>query len=221
MRQRRWIELLSDYDCEIRYHPGKANAVANALSLGDSIGLKYRLPPRNGWAKQKNYLNVRRHASSMPCMGKSVGRQFVRVRLGKASSLARNWCFVNNDVVIPLDEVQVYDKLHFVEEPVEIMDREVKRLKQSRISPTERRLEDVPIICKFPDVFPEDLPGLLPPRQVEFEIKLVPGAAPMARAPYRLAPLELTELAKQLQELSDKGFIQPSSSPWGAPYLWI
>nr|GEW00803.1 hypothetical protein [Tanacetum cinerariifolium] len=62
----------------------------------------------------------------------------------------------------------------------------------------ERRLEDVPVICKFPDVFPEDLPGLPPPRQVEFEIELVPGAAPVARAPYRLEPSEMKELAKQL-----------------------
>nr|GEW20490.1 hypothetical protein [Tanacetum cinerariifolium] len=82
--------------------------------------------------------------------------------------------------------------------------------------PAERRLEDVPVICKFSDVFPEDLPGLPPPRQVEFEIELVPGAAPVARAPYRLAPSEMKELAKKLQELSDKGFIRPSSSSWGA-----
>nr|GEX28169.1 putative reverse transcriptase domain-containing protein [Tanacetum cinerariifolium] len=87
--------------------------------------------------------------------------------------------------------------------------------------PAERRLEDVPIICEFPDVFPEDLPGLPPPRQVEFEIELVPGAAQMARAPYRLAPSEMKYLAKQLQELLDKGFIQPSSSPWGAPVLFV
>nr|GEZ78337.1 retrotransposon protein, putative, Ty3-gypsy subclass [Tanacetum cinerariifolium] len=87
--------------------------------------------------------------------------------------------------------------------------------------PTERRLEDVLVICKFLNVFPEDLPGLPPLRQVEFKIELVPGAAPMARAPYRLAPLETKELAKQLQELSDKGFIRPSSSPWGAPVLFV
>nr|GEV47817.1 reverse transcriptase domain-containing protein [Tanacetum cinerariifolium] len=66
--------------------------------------------------------------------------------------------------------------------------------------PIKRCLEDVPVICKFPDVFPEDLPGLLPPRQVEFEIELVPEDAPVARAPYRLAPLEMKELAKQLVE---------------------
>nr|GEW48445.1 putative reverse transcriptase domain-containing protein [Tanacetum cinerariifolium] len=85
----------------------------------------------------------------------------------------------------------------------------------------ERRLEDVPVICEFPDVFPKDLPGLPPPRQVEFEIELVLGAAQMARAPYRLAPSEMKELAKQLQELRDKGFIRPSSSPWGALVLFV
>ncbi|GJT74759.1 putative reverse transcriptase domain-containing protein [Tanacetum coccineum] len=73
----------------------------------------------------------------------------------------------------------------------------------------------------FPEVFPEDLPGLPPTRQVEFQIDLVPGAAPVARAPYRLAPSELKELSEQLKELSDKGFIRPSSSPWGAPVLFV
>ncbi|GJS75848.1 putative reverse transcriptase domain-containing protein [Tanacetum coccineum] len=85
----------------------------------------------------------------------------------------------------------------------------------------EKRLEDVPTVRNFPEVFPEDLPGLPPTRQVEFQIDLVPGAAPVARAPYRLAPTELQELSTQLQELSDKGFIRPSSSPWGAPVLFV
>ncbi|GJZ42224.1 putative reverse transcriptase domain-containing protein [Tanacetum coccineum] len=85
----------------------------------------------------------------------------------------------------------------------------------------EKRLEDVPIVRDFPDVFPEDLPGLPPTRQVEFQIDLIPGAAPVARAPYRLAPSEMKELSEQLKELSDKGFIRPSSSPWGAPVLFV
>ncbi|GJZ71548.1 putative reverse transcriptase domain-containing protein [Tanacetum coccineum] len=79
-----------------------------------------------------------------------------------------------------------------------------------------KQIEDVPI-----DLFPEDLPGLPPARPVEFQIDLVPGAAPVARAPYRLAPSEMKELSEQLQELSDKGFIRPSSSPWGAPVLFV
>ncbi|GJY50732.1 putative reverse transcriptase domain-containing protein [Tanacetum coccineum] len=85
----------------------------------------------------------------------------------------------------------------------------------------KKRLEDVPIVRDFPEVFPEDLPGLPPTRQVEFQIDLVPGAAPVARAPYRLAPSEMKELSEQLKELSDKGFIRPSSSPWGAPVLFV
>nr|GFA19603.1 DNA/RNA polymerases superfamily protein [Tanacetum cinerariifolium] len=87
--------------------------------------------------------------------------------------------------------------------------------------PQEKWIEDVPVIRDFPKVFPDDLSGLPPPWQVEFRIDLVPGAAPVARAPYRLAPSEMTELAKQLQELSEKGFIRPSSSAWGAPVLFV
>ncbi|GJU08761.1 putative reverse transcriptase domain-containing protein, partial [Tanacetum coccineum] len=85
----------------------------------------------------------------------------------------------------------------------------------------EKRLEDVPIVREFLKVFPEDLPGLPPARQVEFQIDLVPGAALVARAPYRLAPAELQDLSTQLQELSNREFIRPSSSPWGAPVLFV
>ncbi|GJR75329.1 putative reverse transcriptase domain-containing protein [Tanacetum coccineum] len=85
----------------------------------------------------------------------------------------------------------------------------------------KKRLEDVPIVRDFPEVFPEDFPGLPPTRQVEFQIDLIPGAAPVARAPYRLAPSEMKELSEQLKELSDKGFIRPSFSPWGAPVLFV
>ncbi|GJR54094.1 putative reverse transcriptase domain-containing protein [Tanacetum coccineum] len=87
--------------------------------------------------------------------------------------------------------------------------------------PSKKQLQDVPVIRNFLEVFPDDLPGLPPPRQVEFRIELVPGAAPVARAPYRLAPSELKELSDQLKELLEKGFIRPSSSPWGAPVLFV
>ncbi|KAJ9552821.1 LOW QUALITY PROTEIN: hypothetical protein OSB04_016866 [Centaurea solstitialis] len=86
---------------------------------------------------------------------------------------------------------------------------------------TKLTVAEVPVVSEYPDVFPEDLPGLPPDRQVEFGIDLVLGAAPVARAPYRLAPPELQELSEQLQELSGKGFIRPSSSPWGAPILFV
>ncbi|GKB90457.1 putative reverse transcriptase domain-containing protein [Tanacetum coccineum] len=85
----------------------------------------------------------------------------------------------------------------------------------------KKRLEDVPIVQDFPEVFPEDLLGLPPTRQVEFQIDLVPGAAPVAPTPYRLGPSKMKELLEQLKELSDKGFIRPSSSPWGASVLFV
>nr|GEW47300.1 reverse transcriptase domain-containing protein [Tanacetum cinerariifolium] len=87
--------------------------------------------------------------------------------------------------------------------------------------PQEKQIEDVPVIQDFPEVFPDNLSGLPPPWQVKFRIDLIPGAAPVGRAPYRLAPSKMKELAKQLQELSEKGFIRPSSSPWGAPVLLV
>nr|GEW79871.1 retrotransposon protein, putative, Ty3-gypsy subclass [Tanacetum cinerariifolium] len=84
-----------------------------------------------------------------------------------------------------------------------------------------KQVKDVPIVQDFPEVFPKNFPGLPPARPVEFQVDLIPGAAPVARAPYRLALSEMKELSEQLQELSDKGLIRPSSSPWGAPVLFV
>ena len=89
---------------------------------------------------------------------------------------------------------------------------------------TEReppKLEVVPVVSEFPDVFPDDLPGLPPDRHIEFTIELAPGTEPVSKAPYRMAPSEMRELAKQLQEFLDKGLIRPSVSPWGAPVLFV
>ena len=77
------------------------------------------------------------------------------------------------------------------------------------------------VVDEFPDVFPDDLSGLPPVREVEFTIELMPGTAPISVAPYRFAPAELEELKSQLQELQEKGFIRPSTSPWGAPALFV
>ncbi|KAL5548820.1 hypothetical protein UlMin_004051 [Ulmus minor] len=82
-------------------------------------------------------------------------------------------------------------------------------------------LEDVPVVNEFEEVFPEELPGIPPDREVTFKIELVPGTSPISKAPYRMAPMELKELQTQLQELLDKGFIRPSHSPWGAPVLFV
>ena len=83
------------------------------------------------------------------------------------------------------------------------------------------KLENIPIVSEFPEVFPEDLPGLPPDKEIEFSVDLLPGSGPISKAPYRMAPTELKELKEQLQELLDKGFIRPSVSPWGAPVLFV
>ena len=86
---------------------------------------------------------------------------------------------------------------------------------------SEVDLKNVPVVCEFPDVFPEDLPGLPPDRELEFGIEVLPGSTPISIPPYRMALMELKELKIQLQDLVDKGFIRPSVSPWGAPVLFV
>ena len=81
--------------------------------------------------------------------------------------------------------------------------------------------EEVPVVCEYPDVFPEELPGMPPDRDIEFVIDLLPGTGPIAKRPYRMATDELKELKEQLRELQEKGYIRPSSSPWGSPVLFV
>jgi hypothetical protein len=83
------------------------------------------------------------------------------------------------------------------------------------------KLKDIPIVCEYPDVFPDDLPGIPPDQDIEFIIELQPGTAPISKRPYRMPPNELAELKIQLQDLLDKGFIRPSASPWGCPALFV
>jgi hypothetical protein len=82
-------------------------------------------------------------------------------------------------------------------------------------------LKDIPIVCEYLDVFPDDLPGMPPDRYIEFVIELQPGTAPISKRPYRMPPNELAELKIQLQDLLDKGYIRPSASPWGCPALFV
>jgi hypothetical protein len=83
------------------------------------------------------------------------------------------------------------------------------------------KLEDIPVVCEYPDVFSDDLPGMPPDRDIEFIIELQPGTAPISKKSYRIPPNELAELKIQFQDLLDKGFIRPSASPWGCPALFV
>nr|GEY34810.1 putative reverse transcriptase domain-containing protein [Tanacetum cinerariifolium] len=133
------------------------------------------------------------------------------------------------DVIIGMDWLREYHAVIVYDEKIvrvpfgnKTLIFQGKRNDQATKDKSEgKRFEDVPIVIDFPEVFPEDLSGIIPAQQVEFQIDLVLGVAPVARAPYQLTPYEMKELAEQLQELFDKGFIRPSSSPWGALVLFV
>jgi len=82
-------------------------------------------------------------------------------------------------------------------------------------------IADIPVVCESPNVFPDELPGLPPDRDLEFKIELLRGMALISQRPYRMPPNELAELKVQLQELLEKGLIRPSSSPWGCPTIFM
>ncbi|GJY19028.1 hypothetical protein Tco_0390519 [Tanacetum coccineum] len=113
------------------------------------------------------------------------------------------------DVVIGMDWLSKYHARFICDEKVIhiLINGETLIIRVMEKKSEEKRLEDIPVVREFPEVFPENLPGLPPVHQVEFQINLIPGATPVARAPYRLAHSEMQELSNQLQELSDRGFI--------------
>jgi hypothetical protein len=82
-------------------------------------------------------------------------------------------------------------------------------------------LNEIGIVREYPDEFPEELPGMPPDRDIEFMIELLPGTPPISKRAYRMPVKELVELKKQIAELQSKGFIRPSSSPWGVPVLFV
>jgi hypothetical protein len=97
----------------------------------------------------------------------------------------------------------------------------ISHIKESLHHVDELKLEDIHVVQEFPDVFPDYLPGMLTERAIEFKIELQPGTALIAKAPYKMSPLELKELKIQLQGLLDKGYIRPSISPWGCSALFV
>nr|GFA29854.1 putative reverse transcriptase domain-containing protein [Tanacetum cinerariifolium] len=143
MRQRRWVELLNDYDCEISYHPGKANVVADALSGKKREPIRVRalvmtvhpnIPEQLHNAKSKAMKNKNLKAENLESRQKSyadVRRRLLEFNMRDKVMLKK--CLSDESLIIPLDKIQLDEKLHFIEEPVEIIDREVKQLKQSRI----------------------------------------------------------------------------------------
>nr|GEU76819.1 reverse transcriptase domain-containing protein [Tanacetum cinerariifolium] len=128
----------------------------------------------------------------------------------------------NFNVVIGMELSKYHAKILCDEKVVHIpIDGETLIIRVMEKKLYEKRLEDILVVKEFSDIFPEDLPGLPPIRQVEFQIDLIPRIALVAHTSYRLAPLKIQELSNQLQELIDRGFIRPSTSPWGALVLFV
>ncbi|GJW06254.1 putative reverse transcriptase domain-containing protein [Tanacetum coccineum] len=170
-------------------------------------------------------INVILKGCTLGLLGHSFDIDLMPVELGSFDVIiSMDWLMKYNALII-CDEKVV--RIPYGDEVLIIRGEKIVTAKcklhprRLRISIKKKRHEDVPIVQEFPEVFPEDLPRLPPARQVKFQIDLVLGAVPVARAPYRLAPAEMQELSTQLKELSDRGFIRPSSSPWGAPVLFV
>jgi hypothetical protein len=97
----------------------------------------------------------------------------------------------------------------------------VSSIKTSLHHVVELKLENIHVVQEFPDVFPDDIPGMPPKRVTVFKTELQPSTAPIAKAPYKMSPVEMKELKIQLQGLLDKGYIRPSTSPWGCSTLFM
>ncbi|GJW12277.1 putative reverse transcriptase domain-containing protein [Tanacetum coccineum] len=178
----------------------------------DTLDVSYAVELADGRISETNTIL---RGCTLGLLGHPFNIDLMPVELGSFDVIIGMDWLANHHAVIVCDE-----KIVRIPYGDEVLIVQVTK-KETEDKSEEKRLEDVSTVRDFPEVFPEDLPGLPPTRQVEFQIDLVPGAAPVARAPYRIAPSKLQELSTQLQELSDKGFIRPSFSPWGAPVLFV
>jgi hypothetical protein len=109
--------------------------------------------------------------------------------------------------------------MEFVAEPVVTAKGVANRVKVNQLDASQG--SEVPVVNVFPDVFPEELPGIPPDRDIKFVIELNPGTTPIYKTPYRMATPELAVLKEHIKELLEKGFIHPNSSPWGAPVIFV
>jgi hypothetical protein len=110
-------------------------------------------------------------------------------------------------------------ELEFVAEPVVTAKGVANHAKVNQLDANQR--PEMPVVSEFPDVFHEELPGMPPNCDIEFVIELILGTAPIYKSPYRMATPELAELKEHIKELLEKGFVRPSSSPWGAPVAFV
>ncbi|GKE34106.1 putative reverse transcriptase domain-containing protein [Tanacetum coccineum] len=210
-------------DCPKLKDQNCGNKAGNKIGVGEARGKSYVLGggdanPDLNFVKDVSYAvelangrifetNTVLRGCTLGLLGHPFNIDLMPIELGSFDAIIGMDWLANHHAMIVYDEKVVRIPYGDVVLIVQVTKKETGDKSE------EKRLEDVPTVRDFPEVFPKDLPGLPPTRQVKFQIDLVPGVAPVARAPYRLAPSELQELSTQLQELSDKGFIRLSSSP--------
>ncbi|GKD96265.1 putative reverse transcriptase domain-containing protein [Tanacetum coccineum] len=198
---------------------GEARGKAYMLGEGDAnldsnvvTEISYDVELADGRVSETNIIL---RGCTLGLLGHPFNIDLMQVELGSFDVIIDMDWLANHHAVIVCDDKIVWipygDEVLIVQGCPILLAQIMK--KETEDKSEEKRLEEVPTIQDFPKVFLEDLLALPPTRQVEFQIDLVPGVAPVARAPYRLAPSELQELSTQLQELSDKGFIRPSPRP--------
>jgi hypothetical protein len=136
------------------------------------------------------------------------------------------------DVILGIDYLTKYDGvIPFAKSMVTLTSPQGERIEvnvsmpviaEAMVNQLEKKsLEHIRIVCEYLDIFPEELPGMPPNHDIEFSIELLPGTAPISKRAYRMDVKDLIELKKQIEELLEKCFIRPSSSPWGAPVLFV
>ncbi|XP_015623718.2 uncharacterized protein [Oryza sativa Japonica Group] len=188
---------------------------------------------RNGWKTQ----NLR-----VPMIVHSPGRNIratqicpeVNLRIEEVDFLAKPIVLDSQslDIILGMDWLAKHKgQIDCAERSITLQGPGGKQVRFTSNTPTASRsiltclqvtsLESVPIVCDYPDVFPEELASMPPDREIEFAIELAPGTAPIAKRPYRMAANELAEVKRQIEELESKGYVRPSSSPWGAPVLLV
>eukprot|EP00253_Pinus_taeda_P006115 PITA_06115 len=187
----------------------------------------------NGKGQKLSYSDSRTASSGRPERASHLGSYDVLIGM---DWLEKHWALVNckTKVIRYRDEAGIEQDMQGIKRPVQIRPITASQLAKciwnrcqvyaiqagyAETKNKENPLEHLPVIKEFADVFPEEIPGLPPKRDIDFTIELIPGAAPVSRTPYRMSVPELTELKMQLQELLDKNYIHPSVSPWGALVL--
>ncbi|GKC02701.1 putative reverse transcriptase domain-containing protein, partial [Tanacetum coccineum] len=217
--------LLNDhYACILFYSGAEKSFVSSAFTpfidiAPTALNTSYEVELANGKVVSTNTVL---HSCTLVLLNHVFKIDLLPTRLGSFDVIVgMDWLLYHQDVIVCYEKIVRIPLLNG--EFLEVQGERPKKNPGSLacIKADEKKFDDIRVVRDFPEVFPDDLSGLPPVREIEFRIDLIPGASPVVKSPYRLAPSEMLELSNQLKELQEKGFIRPSHSPWGAPVLFV